>query len=120
MLGMPLSLLDRIDAADADTKEHMTLPTDTDTSPAESRPRRQKSGKKTARKVLLGFAAAVLVAGLIGGAYVFNLAQTFNSGTTKIETAFPEESTRPQKTEPINGTAAMNILVMGSDTRGSA
>ncbi|TVU62367.1 LytR family transcriptional regulator [Paenarthrobacter nitroguajacolicus] len=98
----------------------MTLPTETETPSEESRPRRQKSGKKTARNVLLGFAAAVLVAGLIGGAYIFNLAQTFNSGTTKIETAFPEESTRPQKTEPVNGTAAMNILVMGSDTRGSA
>ncbi|MCF3137982.1 LCP family protein [Paenarthrobacter sp. AR 02] len=98
----------------------MTLPTDTETPSAESRPRRQKSGKKTARNVLLGFAAAVLVAGLIGGAYIFNLAQTFNSGTTKIDSAFPEESTRPQKAEPVNGTAAMNVLVMGSDTRGTA
>jgi anionic cell wall polymer biosynthesis LytR-Cps2A-Psr (LCP) family protein len=112
--------LDRIITADAKIKELMTLPTDTQTPSSESRPRRQKSGKKTARNVLLGFAAAVLVAGLVGGAYVFNLAQTFNSGTTKIETAFPEESTRPQKAEPVNGTAAMNILVMGSDTRGSA
>lgn len=98
----------------------MPLPTDTENSPAESRPRRQRQGKKTVRNVLLGFAAAVLIAGLIGGIYLANLAQTFNSGTTKIETAFPQESTRPQKTEPINGTAAMNILVMGSDTRGSA
>lgn len=98
----------------------MTLPTDTETPSAESRPGRQKSGKKTARNVLLGFAAAVLVAGLIGGAYIFNLAQTFNSGTTKIDAAFPEESTRPQKAEPVNGTAAMNVLVMGSDTRGTA
>ncbi|MFE4196507.1 LCP family protein [Paenarthrobacter sp. NPDC056912] len=98
----------------------MTLPTDTETPSVDSRPRRQKSGKKTARNVLLGFAAAVLVADLIGGAYIFNLAQTFNSGTTKIESAFPEESTRPQKTEPVNGSAAMNILVMGSDTRGTS
>lgn len=112
--------LDRIVTADADTKEHMTLPTDTETPSAESRPRRQKSGKKTTRNVLLGFAAVVLIAGIIGGAYIFNLAQTFNSGTTKIDAAFPEESTRPQKSEPVNGTAPMNILVMGSDTRGTA
>ncbi|GAA2846562.1 LCP family protein [Paenarthrobacter ilicis] len=112
--------LDRIVTADADTKEHMTLPTDTDTPSAESRPRRQKSGKKTTRNVLLGFAAVVLVAGIIGGAYIFNLAQTFNSGTTKIDAAFPEESTRPQKSQPVNGSAPMNILVMGSDTRGTA
>ncbi|WP_405472795.1 LCP family protein [Paenarthrobacter ilicis] len=98
----------------------MTLPTDTETPSAESRPRRQKSGKKTTRNVLLGFAAVVLVAGIIGGAYIFNLAQTFNSGTTKIDAAFPEESTRPQKSQPVNGSAPMNILVMGSDTRGTA
>ncbi|MDR6684708.1 LCP family protein required for cell wall assembly [Arthrobacter sp. 1088] len=48
------------------------------------------------------------------------MAQTFNSATTKIESAFPDEATRPQKTQPANGAAApMNILVMGSDTRGS-
>ncbi|BCW59983.1 MULTISPECIES: LCP family protein [Micrococcaceae] len=98
----------------------MTLPTDTDNSPEVSPSGHRKSGKKTARNVLIGFAAAVLVIGLVAGAYVFNLAQTFNSGTTKIDVAFPDESTRPQKTEPINGTAAMNILVMGSDTRGSS
>ncbi len=69
--------------------------------------------------MLLGFAAVVVVVGLVCGLYLFNLAQTFNNGTSKIDSAFPEESTRPQKTEPVNGTAAMNILVMGSDTRGS-
>ncbi|MGP0224872.1 LCP family protein [Paenarthrobacter sp. NCHU4564] len=99
----------------------MTLPTEIENAEPESRPRRQKNPKKTARNVLLGFAAVVLIAGIIGGAYIYNLAQTFNSGTTKIDSAFPEESLRPQKTEPTNGAAApMNILVMGSDTRGSA
>ncbi|MDR6987980.1 LCP family protein required for cell wall assembly [Paenarthrobacter nitroguajacolicus] len=98
----------------------MTLPTDTQNSSAEDGSHRGKSGKKTARNVLLGFAAAVLVIGLVAGAYIFNLAQTYNSGTTKIDAAFPEESTRPQKSEPVNGSAAMNILVMGSDTRGSS
>ncbi|MFJ4209614.1 LCP family protein [Paenarthrobacter sp. NPDC089675] len=97
----------------------MTLPTDTENTSRESRPRRQKRGNKTARNVLLGFAAVVLVVGLVCGLYLFNLAQTFNNGSNKIDSAFPEESTRPQKTEPVNGTAAMNILVMGSDTRGS-
>lgn len=93
----------------------MTLPTETEATSAASPSRRHKNGKKTARNVLLGFAAAVLVVGLVAGAYIFNLAQTFNTGTTKIEAAFPEESTRPQK----SGTAT-NILVMGSDTRGSS
>ena len=97
----------------------MTHPTDTVNHTTESLRRRRQPAKRTARNVLIGFAAAVLIAGLIGGAYLFNLAQTFNSGTTKIDSAFPEESTRPQKAEPVNGTAAMNILVMGSDTRGT-
>ncbi|WP_347108247.1 LCP family protein [Paenarthrobacter sp. S56] len=97
----------------------MTLPTDTDTASRESRPRRQKTRNRTARNVLLGFVAAVVVVALVCGLYIFNLAQTFNSGSNKIDSAFPEESTRPQKAQPVNGTAAMNILVMGSDTRGS-
>src|SRR4029453_16473372 len=48
---------------------------------------------------------------LVCGLYGYNLAQTFNSGTTKIEAAFPDETTRPTK----NVTGAMNILVMGKD-----
>ncbi|SEI41575.1 transcriptional attenuator, LytR family [Arthrobacter sp. yr096] len=95
----------------------MTLPTESRNPSAEPSSRPPKNGKKTARNVLLGFAAAVLIVGLVAGAYVFNLAQTFNSGTTKIDNAFPEESTRPQKAA---GNTAMNILVMGSDTRGSS
>ncbi|MCM0615317.1 LCP family protein [Paenarthrobacter sp. TYUT067] len=93
----------------------MTLPTPAQNRSAGRRSHSPKS-RKTARNVLLGFAAAVLVVGLIAGAYVFTLVQTFNSGSTKIENAFPEESTRPQKAD---GNTAMNILVMGSDTRGS-
>ncbi|XAS71250.1 LCP family protein [Micrococcaceae bacterium Sec5.1] len=89
----------------------MTHPIDTEAVATDSRPRRQKSSKKTARNVLLGFAAAVVIIGLVCGLYIFNLAQTFNSGTTKIENAFPDEATRPTK----NVTGAMNILVMGKD-----
>ena len=103
-------------AAAANTKELMTLPTHAQKPSAESGSRRQKNRRKTARNVLLGFAAAVLVVGIVAGAYVYNLIQTFDSGSTKIENAFPEESTRPQKAE---GNTAMNILVMGSDSRGA-
>ncbi len=94
----------------------MTLPTHAQKPSAESGYHRQKNRRKTARNVLLGFAAAVLVVGIVAGAYVYNLIQTFDSGSTKIENAFPEESTRPQKAE---GNTAMNILVMGSDSRGA-
>lgn len=82
---------------------------------APSRSRDRQKSKRTGRNVLLGFAAAVLIAGLVAGGYVLNLAQTFNSAAGDIETAFPDESTRPQKTG--SATGSVNILVMGSDSR---
>lgn len=97
----------------------MTLPTDTETPRTESLRGRVRDGKRTARNALLCFAAVVLVASLVSGAYLFNLVQTFNSGAARFESAFPEESTRPQKVESVGGKAAVNILVMGSDSRGS-
>ncbi len=72
-----------------------------------------------ARNVLIVAAAVVIVAALIAGGYVVNLARTYNEKSETIETAFPEESTRPQKQEPVNGKAPINILVMGSDSRGA-
>lgn len=71
----------------------------------------------TARNVLLGFLAVVLVAAVVSGGYLFSLANSFNTKTQKIERAFPEESTRPSKQELPSGGDAMNILVLGSDSR---
>lgn len=80
---------------------------------------------------------AVLVP-MLKDAYLFNLGRIFDSETTKIEQAFPAESTRPQPSIPgaaVGGTAAnpaaagappsntrssLNILVMGSDRRASS
>lgn len=92
----------------------MSSPLLQDAPPPPRRQNRQQN-KRTGRNVLLGFATAVLVVGLIAGGYLFNLAQTFNSKTSEIEAAFPDESKRPQKT----GSAAnsVNVLVMGSDSR---
>lgn len=81
--------------------------------------RKKAQRKRVARNVLIGFAAAVLAAGCIGGAYVYSLVKTFNDGITRIESVFPEEATRPKKAESAHGTVPMNILVMGSDTRGT-
>ncbi|WP_432393336.1 LCP family protein [Pseudarthrobacter sp. L19] len=64
----------------------------------------------------------VVVAAVVAGGYIFNLARTFDSQSTKIETAFPQESTRPEKPQPTqggNGKTAVNILLMGSDSRGA-
>ncbi len=72
------------------------------------------------RNVLIGVASLVLIATIVAGTYLFNLSQTYNSNIGTIESAFPEESTRPQKTAPANGASAVNILIMGSDNRGAA
>ena len=86
------------------------------------RPRRERQRKShTGRNVILVFLGIFLVAALVAGGYLFNLAQTFNNSTQKLETAFPEESLRPSK-EPEDqtpGPEAMNILLMGADAGGS-
>lgn len=81
------------------------------------RPQKERTSRK-GRTVLLGVAAMVLVAAIAAGGYVINLANSFDSKTEKIETAFPEESTRPQKADVQSGPPAKNILLMGSDSRG--
>ena len=77
------------------------------------------------------------------GAYLFNLGRIFDSETTKIENAFPAESTRPQQSVPGGAAAGdapgagpgaapaaagapapdsgrpLNILLIGSDSRGA-
>lgn len=78
-----------------------------------------RAGRRV-RNLLICAASLVLVATLVAGVYVVNLARIYNDNTQVIETAFPEESTRPheQNTAAVPGKAALNILVMGSDSRG--
>ncbi|WP_354501689.1 LCP family protein [Mycetocola sp. 2940] len=59
---------------------------------------------------------AIIVAIVAGGMYASNLSYTFDS-TKKFDVAevFPEEEARPAVTVP----ASQNILLMGSDTRGT-
>ena len=90
------------------------------------------------RAVLLVLLALVILIPASAGAYLFNLGRIFDSETTKIENAFPDEATRPQPSVPggaaggapgagpaAAGTPAsdsglsLNILVMGSDSRGA-
>lgn len=70
------------------------------------------------RNILFATAIAVLVASIVAGGYVISLASSFDSKTEKIETAFPQESTRPQKANVQSGPPAKNILLMGSDSLG--
>ena len=90
------------------------------------------------RAVLLVLLALVLLIPASAGAYLFNLGRIFDSETTKIENAFPDEATRPQPSfpggaaggapgagpavaggSPSDSGRSLNILVMGSDSRGA-
>ncbi|MET3810108.1 LCP family protein [Arthrobacter sp. UYEF3] len=73
------------------------------------------------RRLLLDVGIFVIVAAVIAGSYLFNLARTFDTNSTKIEQAFPAESTRPEKPPPAQGAGKtpMNILLLGSDSRGA-
>lgn len=60
--------------------------------------------------------AVLVVVGVVGGVYASRLANSFNDNATKIEQAFPEESTRPAPAPD----GSLNILLMGSDSRADA
>ncbi len=100
----------------------MTLPySPTDPDQESTRDDGRSAGKsRKGRIALLVIAAIVVVAAVVAGGYLWNLASTFNSGSQKIESAFPAESARPQKAEaPAGQKAPVNILIMGSDSRGA-
>lgn len=61
--------------------------------------------------VVLGAVAAVV--------YLGSVASTFDSKTDKIESAFPQESTRPTATPAANGKTPVNFLLVGTDSRGA-
>lgn len=92
----------------------MTLTTDLQEQQPERRVRRtrRRRSRRRARKVLISAVVFVVAAALVAGGYLYHLAQTFDSGTGKIKAAFPAEELRPHP-----DTAAMNILIMGSDSR---
>lgn len=71
--------------------------------------------KRTGLVILLGAVSLVLIALLVAGGYLFSLARSFDSGTTKLPDAFPAESLRPAKADAAKD--AVNILLLGNDTR---
>lgn len=79
------------------------------------RPRKEKQ-RHLARNVLLGTLAIFLIVAVGAGAFVFNLANSFNSKSQKIEQVFPEDTARPDKVR-ASGPSATNILLLGSDSR---
>ena len=96
-------------------KQHMVSVVENRTPPEEPLGTGTKK-KKTARNVLLGFVAVFLVVAIGAGVFAFNLANSFNSKSQKIEQAFPAETARPAKVE----AGATNFLLLGSDSRAAA
>ncbi|MBE0010351.1 MULTISPECIES: LCP family protein [unclassified Arthrobacter] len=79
-------------------------------------PRARK--KRPVRLVLFSALALVLVACLVTGGYLFNLASTYNAQTQTIEEVFPEGTDRPTRAAEAEG--ALNILLLGSDENGGS
>ena len=79
----------------------------------DQQPREPRRGRRKVLTVFLVLIALLLVAAIAVGAYLFNLANNFNSGTQRIDQALPaaDDPERPEDTD------AENILLMGSDSR---
>ena len=78
-----------------------------------ARPRKKK--KHTGRAIVLSVLALVMVAALVAAGYLWNLGRTFDSESQTITDAFPAEETRPEVNDESKD--AVNILLLGSDTR---
>ncbi|MFK0083891.1 LCP family protein [Glutamicibacter sp. NPDC090743] len=78
-----------------------------------ARPRKKK--KRSGRAIVLSVLALVMVAALVAAGYLWNLGRTFDSESQTITDAFPAEETRPEVNDESKD--AVNILLLGSDTR---
>lgn len=77
--------------------------------------RRSRKKKRRGLGIILGVLAVVVIAALVAGIYVWNLGRTFDQNSQRLPDAFPAEETRPEAQEESKG--AVNILLLGSDTR---
>ncbi|MEA5453667.1 LCP family protein [Sinomonas sp. JGH33] len=68
--------------------------------------------------VLLSALLVVVLAAVAALIYLGTLSRSFDTQTKKLETVFPSESARPPAASPAaDGKAALNILLVGSDSR---
>lgn len=81
-----------------------------DAASAESRQRTR--ARRRRRNVWIGIGSVFLVLVLAAGAAIYSVYARWGN-TEQIQEAFPEESLRPTE----NTTGAMNILLLGSDSR---
>lgn len=85
-----------------------------------TRPRSNTKVRKRTRMVLLGFLAAFVAVATAAAIFVGHLASSFDSKSQTISAAFPQESLRPAKPAAGPAASAVNVLVLGSDSRGDA
>lgn len=109
-----LGLTESIDAeARSGAETHLDRP-----GPVVRRRRSRRSTRRRRVVLVTAWIAGVVVglptvAALVLAGYVGHLASTFSDRTTTIDRAFPSELGRPAKDE----TGALNVLLLGSDSR---
>ena len=84
-------------------------------------PRRARV-RRAWRVILGGFTALVVVATAFAGVSLYNLGQDFDTQVERLVAPFPTDSAAapaPASTAAAAATAAQNILLLGSDTRGA-
>ncbi|PYI37986.1 transcriptional regulator [Arthrobacter psychrolactophilus] len=72
------------------------------------------------RNIFLVFLGIFVVAAIVSVAFLGNLAVSFDNKTQTIPSAFPNETLRPTKATEGPAAGAVNILLLGSDSRGAA
>lgn len=77
--------------------------------------KRPRKKKRRGLAILISILAVVVIAALVAGIYLVNLGRTFDQNTERIPEAFPAEEVRPEVKEESKD--AVNILLLGSDTR---
>jgi len=96
-------------------------------APKKARARKKASAGKPARTrkqkgwriALISMGAVVLLVGGAAGVYAWTLSNAFDGQTDKITEAFPDDANRPPVLDGDAGKA-QNILLLGSDSRGSS
>ncbi|GGC94879.1 hypothetical protein GCM10011512_22380 [Tersicoccus solisilvae] len=76
--------------------------------------RKKLRRRRLTRTIVLAVIAVVAIVAIVIGTYVGGIARTFDEKTVKLEKVFPDGD-RPEAA----GGGARNILLLGSDTRGS-
>ena len=86
--------------------------------------RRHSRVRRAWRVIFAGFTALVVVATVFAGVSLYNLGQDFDSQVERLVAPFPTEAAAPGAGSPSPTAApvakvAQNILLLGSDTRGT-